>query len=227
MLKLAYTLKGKLSRLLGECSSSQEVLKYKDLLITAARAFDPLIIGVQPTENWTKLKVHGVSLNRYLGNLELAKEEIEIQSQARLPLLPRWLKSPSVLLEGGNQKSTLVVTIRDRQLVEKALQAGLYFGGNQYITEKYWESGRGQICPRCCKFGHFEGCTDMVKCYLCGGHHLAKDHLCPVNNCGKRTPCSHLPLKCTNCLGKHYTTSVKCPKKWEDIRLAKEKPKTF
>jgi len=102
-----------------------------------------------------------------------------------------------------------------------------YFGGNQYIIEKYWESGRGQICPRCCKFGHFEGCTDMVKCYLCGGHHLAKDHLCPVNNCGKRTPCSHLPLKCTNCLGKHYTTSVKCPKKWEDIRLAKEKPKTF
>src|SRR4029077_5846582 len=46
------------------------------------------------------------------------------------------------------------------------------------------------------------------------------------NNCGKRTPYSHLLLKCVNYLGKHYITSLKCPKKWEDIRLAKEKPKT-
>ena len=46
VLKLAYTLKGKLSSLLGKHLLSQEVLKYKDLLITATRAFDPLIIGV-------------------------------------------------------------------------------------------------------------------------------------------------------------------------------------
>jgi len=65
----------------------------------------------------------------------------------------------------------------------------------------------------------------MVKCYLCGGPHLAKDHLCPVDGCGKRTPCRHLPTKCANCLGKHYATSVQCPKKWEAIRLAKEKAK--
>jgi hypothetical protein len=46
MLKLSYILKGQLSGLLGEFSTSQEVLVYKDALITAARAFDPLIIGV-------------------------------------------------------------------------------------------------------------------------------------------------------------------------------------
>ena len=80
MLKLSYILKGQLSGLLGEFSTSQEVLIYKDALITAARAFDPLIIGVQPIETWTKLKIYGVSLNRYLiqGDLELVKEEIEI-----------------------------------------------------------------------------------------------------------------------------------------------------
>jgi hypothetical protein len=46
MLKLSYTPKGQLSGLLGEFSTSQEVLVHKDALITAARAFDPLIIGV-------------------------------------------------------------------------------------------------------------------------------------------------------------------------------------
>ena len=66
MLKLSYILKGQLSGFLGEFSTSQEVLVYKDALITAARAFDPLIIGVQPIETWTKLKIYGVSLNRYL-----------------------------------------------------------------------------------------------------------------------------------------------------------------
>ena len=46
MLKLSYTPKGQLSGLLGEFSTSQEVLVHKDTLITAARAFNPLIIGV-------------------------------------------------------------------------------------------------------------------------------------------------------------------------------------
>ena len=46
MLKLSYIPKGQLSGLLGEFSTSQEVLVHKDTLITAARAFDPLIIGV-------------------------------------------------------------------------------------------------------------------------------------------------------------------------------------
>jgi hypothetical protein len=141
-----------------------------------------------------------------------------------LPYPPRWLKPKSILLEGESQKSTIVVTIRDRQLADKVLQGGLYFGGNRHITKRYWESGKGEICPRCCKFGHFEGCTDAVKCYLCGGPHLAKDHLCPVEGCRKRSTYRHLPRKCANCSGNHYATSVKCPKKWEDIGLAREKP---
>ena len=66
MLKLSYTPKGQLSGLLGEFSTSQEVLIHKNALITAARAFNPLIIGVQPTETCIKLKIYGVSLNRYL-----------------------------------------------------------------------------------------------------------------------------------------------------------------
>jgi len=118
-----------------------------------------------------------------------------------------------MLLEGDSYKSTIVATFRDRQLANKVLQTGLFFGGKRYITEKYWEAGKSKICSRCCKFGHFEGCTDIVKCYLCRGPHLAKDYLCPVERCGKRTPCRHLPTKCANCLGKHYATSAICPKK--------------
>ena len=99
LLRLSYTEKGQLSGLLGEYSTSQEVLNHKDLLITTARAFDPLVIGVQPTETWIKLKVHGVSLNRYLKprGLELANKEIKLQNKTQLPYLPRWLKPKEIL----------------------------------------------------------------------------------------------------------------------------------
>jgi hypothetical protein len=221
LLKLSYTEKGQLSGLLGEYSTSQEVLIYKDLLITTARAFDPLVVGVQPTETWIKLKVHGVSLNRYLKprGLELANEEIELQNKTQLPYLPRWLKPKEILQQGYAQNSSLVVTIRDRQLANKLLQAGLYFGGKRHLVERYWESGKGEICPKCCKFGHFEGCSkEEARCYLCAGPHLAQDHLCPVEGCGNRTLCRHIPAKCVNCSGRHVTTSIRCPKKWEDMR---------
>ena len=80
-----------------------------------------------------------MALARYLllGGLELAKEEIEIQNQIQLPYLPRWLKPKDTLLDGSVQKSTLVVTIRDRQLANKLAQAGLYFGGVRHRVEKY------------------------------------------------------------------------------------------
>ena len=80
MLKLSYTEKGQLSSLLGEHSTNQEVLNYRNLLITTVRAFNPLVVGVQPTETWIKLKVHGVLLNRYLKprGLELVNKEIEL-----------------------------------------------------------------------------------------------------------------------------------------------------
>ena len=47
---------------------------------------------------------------------------------------------------------------------------------------------------------------------------MAQDHLCPVEGCGNRTPCRHIPAKCANCSGRHVATSIRCPKKWEDMR---------
>jgi hypothetical protein len=41
----------------------------------------------------------------------------------------------------------------------------------------------------------------------------------------------HLPTKCTNCSGKHFAISVRCPKKWEDMKKKRpglpQKPQTL
>lgn len=115
-------------------------------------------------------------------------------------------------------RSTLVVTLRDSQLVGKLLQTGLIFGGKVYKVGRYWEAGRGEVCPKCCRFGHYKGCEEE-RCYLCGQEgHTANTHKCSILDCGSRRPCFHMPKKCANCKGGHLATSNKCPKKWENIR---------
>jgi hypothetical protein len=42
-------------------------LRFKDIIIIAARSVDQGIIDIQQNETWTRLKIYGVSLNRYLG----------------------------------------------------------------------------------------------------------------------------------------------------------------
>jgi len=88
---------------------------------------------------WGKIKVHGVTLDRYLsqGRLALAKEKIELQNNTSLPFYPRWLIPPAQLRESHFQLLTLVVTLRDSQLVGELLQTGLFFGGRRYKVERF------------------------------------------------------------------------------------------
>jgi hypothetical protein len=53
------------------------------------------VTEVEKTEKWRKLRVHGVSLDRYLceGGLDLAREEIESMTGERLPYAPRWIRN--------------------------------------------------------------------------------------------------------------------------------------
>ena len=79
--------------------------------------------------------------------------------------------------------------------------------------ERYWEAGRGEICLRCYKFGYYRGYIDKIRCYLYIGPHIAGEHIYLVEGYNIKAPYKHVPLKYANCLGRHYATSVKCPKK--------------
>ena len=215
-----YSKTGQLSLELAEYNSSSEFLAKKDYVIKVVRQLDPNVTGVQAGETWSRIKVYGVDLNRYFQHegLAVAQEEIELQNGISLPMQPRWLVSTTRIQESNLTRSTLVVTLRDSQGVGKLLQTGLVFGGKTYKIAKYWEAGRGEICPKCCSFGHYKSCEEE-RCYLCGQQgHTADTHKCPILDCGSRKPCFHIPKKCVNCKGNHLATSNKCPKKWESMR---------
>lgn len=66
MVGLRYTKRGNLSGLTVEQARADDLLEYAATMLAAARALDPAVTEVEKTEKWRKLRVHGVSLDRYL-----------------------------------------------------------------------------------------------------------------------------------------------------------------
>ena len=63
VLNAEYSMAGAMSVLLREGAvSTMLVPKYSDMLLTAVRAVDPEITAVETSEQWYRVKMHGVLL---------------------------------------------------------------------------------------------------------------------------------------------------------------------
>ena len=78
--RVRYAPSGSVSALLLEKADATTLLPQRsNLLSRAAKTVDDAVVGVEILEQWQRLKVHGMSLDRYLGSgkLELLKREVE------------------------------------------------------------------------------------------------------------------------------------------------------
>lgn len=85
--RVRYAPSGSISALFTEKADATMLLpQWSNLLIRAAKMVDDMIVGVEILEQWQRLKVHEMSLERYLGSgkLELLKREVE--SSTEIPL---------------------------------------------------------------------------------------------------------------------------------------------
>ncbi len=216
-----YAASGHLTVLLKEgAPSSMLVPVYNDMLIATVRRVDSAVILVESSEQWQRVKVHGVPVQRYMNSangLELAREEIELETDLRLKREPTWLKSPKKIRAGRQRFAAIVVTVGSIEDARKLLKSGLRFGGHHYKTEAYRDIKPETVCARCCGIGHssyLECKNDPPRCAICAGDHEALSHTCNVIGCsvGMGKPCQHSQVKCANCGGTHEATSMKCPK---------------
>ena len=197
---------------------------YRDALLAAICQADPAVVSVELSEQWHRVKVHGVPLRRYLTlGLGLAREEIELSTNYRLKRDPMWLRDPQELREEDKKGSTIVVTVGSLEEARKMLINGLRFGGRRFSTEHFWQLGADSVCPRCCGIGHtsYRACGDRPPCcYICAGNHEGTEHVCKVTTCQAKTgtACIHLPAKCGNCGGDHPATARLC----HQIRQARQ-----
>ncbi len=142
--RIGYLQSGAIFALLTEKSSVENLVRdHSNMLIRAAKSVDEKVIGIEALKQWQRLKVHGMSLARYLGNrkMELLQREIESLTGIQLKTMPRWLISETQLeerLESGiGKRSAIVITVGNSTEVSKLCSKGLRFGGVLKVVEKY------------------------------------------------------------------------------------------
>ncbi len=189
--RVRYSPSGAISALLTEKANAGVIIsRLSNVLIRAAKSVNPAVVGVEVLEHWQRLKVHGMSLERYLGegSIELLKREVESSTGIQLKAFSRWLISESRLREqqeAGKQGSAIVITVKGEVEAKKLCASGLRFGGVVRVVERYWEAGPSSVCMRCCGIGHerMGSCKDRPsKCIICAGPHKVEDHCYGVCN---------------------------------------------
>lgn len=89
--QVQYMPSGSILALLTEKADATMLLPQQlNLLIRAAKAIDDAVVGAEILEQWQQLKVHGMSLERYLGpgKLELLRREVEFSTGIPLKTMP-------------------------------------------------------------------------------------------------------------------------------------------
>jgi len=232
---------GCLSTITTPGATAEMLIKYREIVIKAARKENPGIVDIETNELWEKVKMHGVNFDRYLGKktgggLEKLRSELQAENEGVvLPLAISWIGGPKDVQKKkleGEKASSVVFAVKGSKMAERVLKGGLRAAGVKFDVERFMTAGPDSFCGVCSRWGHVEakcGALKMPACMLCAGRHLTKDHKCNVVGCKANAGqnCTHNVDKCVNCKGNHIAKANVCVKKQEAIKTAREERRTW
>jgi len=232
---------GCLSTITTRGAKAEMLIRYREIVIKAARKVDAGIVDIETNELWERVKMYGVNVDRYLGKktgggLEKLRQELQAENEGVvLPLAINWiggLKDVQNKKAEGKKASTVVFAVKGSIMAEKVLMGGLRAAGVKYDVGKFMNARPDSFCGVCSRWGHVEakcGSLKMPVCMLCAGRHLTKDHKCNVVGCKANAGqiCTHKVDKCINCKGNHIAKANCCVKKQEAIKTAREERRTW
>jgi len=233
--------RGCLSTITTLAATAEMLIRYREIVIKAARKVDAGIVDIETNELWERVKMHGVNFDRYLGKktgggLEKLRQELQAENEGVvLPLAINWIGGPKDVQKKkaeGKKASSVVFAVKGSKMAEKVLKGGLRAAGIKYDVEKFVNAGPDSFCGVCSRWGHVDakcGSLKMPACMLCAGRHLTKDHKCNVVGCKANAGqnCAHNVDKCVNCKGNHIAKANVCVKKQEAIKTAREERRTW
>jgi len=130
--RVRYSPSGEVSALLTEKANAGLLIpRLSNVLIRAAKTVNVAIVEVEILKHWQRLKVHGMSLDRYLGDgkMELLRREVESSTGIKLKTLPQWLISETRLREqqesGNKRGSAIVITVKRESEAKQLCASGL------------------------------------------------------------------------------------------------------
>jgi len=233
--------RGCLSTITTPGATAEMLIRYREIVIKAARRVNARIVDIKTNELWERVKMHGVNFDQYLGKkmgggLEKLRQELQAENEGVvLPLAINWIGGPNDVQKKkteGKKASLVVFAVKGSEMAEKVLKGGLRAAGIKYDVEKFVNAGPDSFCGVCSRWGHVDakcGSLKMPVCMSCAGRHLTKDHKCNVVGCTANAGqnCTHNIDKCVNCKGNHIAKANCCVKKQEAIQMAREERRTW
>jgi len=233
--------RGCLSTITTPAATAKMLVRYREIVIKAARKVDAGIVDIETSELWEKVKMHGVNLDGYLGKktgggLEKLRQELQAENEAvGLPLAINWIGGPKDVQKKkaeGKKTYSVVFAVMGSKMAEKVLKGGFRAAGMKYDVEQFVNGGPDSFCGTSSRWGHVEskcGSLKMPACMLWAGRHFMKDHKCNVVGCKANAGqnCTHNVDKCVNCKGNHIAKANCCVKKQEAIKTARKERCTW
>jgi len=230
--------KGAITAITHQNATAEVAMRYREVIITAAKTVDRAVVDVEENETWERLKIHALPLVRYMGKgtegLQRMREEFEAENEGiAIPTQVRWLANPSTIRErrqnGEITESSVVFVVTGNKVPQSIIKKGMKVAGVWYRVEAFTNVGPDSRCELCCGWGHIENkCGNKPKSGYCSGIHRTIDHKCNVVGCTVRqgSLCGHTLEKCPNCRGNHIAFSSRGAKKTEAARAARQSRKT-
>jgi hypothetical protein len=110
----------------------------KEEILKAVKKLDASISSFQAAEQWYSLRVHTVSLERYLNPTEMKvlKDEIESTNGLNLSKFPRWINLKRAEERYNNNEIaylTVVIRVRSKSITDSLIAKGLEFGSKNTL----------------------------------------------------------------------------------------------
>jgi hypothetical protein len=185
--------KGAISAITHPNVTAEIAMRYRDIIMTAARTVDRGVVDVEANETWGRLMIHWVPLVRYMGKGTEGRQKTRVEFEGEnegitMPTKVRWLensRSNRERRQNGEITVSLVVSvIKGCRLAQSLIKNGIKATGEWYYVETFTNTGHDSRCELCCGWGHIEiKCGHTPTGGYCSGNHRTSDHKCNVLGC--------------------------------------------
>ncbi|TGZ76935.1 hypothetical protein EX30DRAFT_352276 [Ascodesmis nigricans] len=150
--------KGTATIRLGPQATGYMAMKYKEKILQAASKVDEAIMGIQVNETWSRVKLHGVNLERYHQPIEQAEDFMKLPDDIKnaypmidMPSNPNWLLRPEKLRKRSRSAahSSVIITLRSKKDVEEICRKGLWIYGKHCTADKFLPAGPDAFWGAC------------------------------------------------------------------------------
>jgi hypothetical protein len=157
--------RGCLSTITTPGATAEMLVKYREIVIKAARKVDAGIVDIETNELLERVKMHGINFDRYLGKktgggLEKLRQELQAENEGvGLPLAISWIGGLNDVQKkkaDGNKASLVVFAVKGSKMAKKVLKGCLRAAGVKYDVKKFMTAGPDSFCGVCSRWGHVE-----------------------------------------------------------------------